>query len=162
MTNFLIFWALKVNEIFDNTFLIVLCVLIFALFFMMRKNYFLFSVLSVFVAEILIFSLKNIFQVARPDNPLIEVSGYAMPSGHAGNSFLISTLLTFYVFKTKLKKPLKILLATIFNIVALAISASRIILGVHTITQVIAGALVGIFVPIVVLQIMKFKKHKVS
>ncbi len=162
MNNYLIFWALKINEIFDNAFLIVLCAIIFTLFFMMRKNYFLFSVLSVFVVETLIFSLKNIFQIARPDNPIIEVSGYAMPSGHAGNSFLISTLLTFYVFKLKLNKPLKVLLVIIFNLVALAISASRITLNVHTVAQVIAGALIGILVPIIVLQIMKLKKHKVS
>ncbi len=162
MNNYLIFWALKTNEVFDNAFLIVLCAIIFTLFFMMRKNYFLFSVLSVFVVETLIFSLKNIFQIARPANSIIEVSGYAMPSGHAGNSFLISTLLTFYVFKLKLKKPLKVLLVIIFNLVALVISASRIILGVHTIAQVIAGALIGILVPITMLQIMKFKKHKVS
>ena len=162
MNTFLIASALKVNEVFDNSFLIVLCTLVFALFFMMRKNYLMFSVLSVVVGEILIFSLKNSLQVARPSNPLIEVTGYAMPSGHAGNSFLISTLLTFYVFKSKLKKPAKVLIAIIFNLVAIAIASSRVILRVHTIPQIIAGALIGILVPVIVFQILKAKKRKVS
>lgn len=162
MNTFLIDSALKVNEIFDNSFLIVLCTLVFALFFMMRKNYLLFSILSVAVGEILIFSLKNIFQVARPNNSLIEVTGYAMPSGHAGNSFLISSLLTFYVFKSKLKKPVKISIVIIFNLVALAIASSRVILQVHTVAQVFAGALIGIMIPVIVFQILKAKKRKVS
>ena len=162
MNSYLILSALKINEVFDNKFLIVLCVLMFALFFLMRKNYLLFSVLSVAVAEIVIFSLKNIFQIARPANPIIEVSGYAMPSGHAGNSFLISTLLTFYVFKSKFKKPTKIALGIIFNLIALSIASSRVILNVHTVIQVAAGAVIGILIPFIIFQILKAKKHKVS
>jgi len=63
-----------------------------------------------------------------------HVSVYAFPSNHAQTSFCIATLVFYY-------NPV---LSVFFYLTSLYVSYTRIKLGVHDLTDVIAGASIGV------------------
>lgn len=91
--------------------------------------------------------IKNIIQRVRPSYVphLVDQGGYSFPSGHATGAVLAwGTLafLTWYYFKDKYPKMMPYLIGfTIFMVVA--ISASRLYLGVHYLSDIIAGWSIG-------------------
>ncbi|WP_129703611.1 phosphatase PAP2 family protein [Priestia megaterium] len=109
------------------------------------------SELILFVAAILGSSilfriLKQIFQRERPNlHRLIEISSYSFPSGHATTAFAFYGVLAFLLWRhlpTQWGRTILILLSVIM---ILAIGTSRIYLGVHYPSDVLAGYLVSIF-----------------
>ncbi|MGH2106930.1 phosphatase PAP2 family protein [Aerococcus urinaeequi] len=91
--------------------------------------------------------IKYIIQRPRPSyvSHLVDQGGYSFPSGHATGAVLAwGTLafLTWYYFKDKYPKMMPYLIGfTIFMVVA--ISASRLYLGVHYLSDIIAGWSIG-------------------
>ncbi len=87
---------------------------------------------------------KFAFQRSRPEVGLIEQAGYSFPSGHATISvafygFLFFTLIHFVVnWRTRIN----LIFASVLLIAA--IGFSRIYLGVHYLSDVFAGYLVGL------------------
>lgn len=100
--------------------------------------------------------LKFIFGRERPLLPLIEVSGYSFPSGHALNSLvfygLVICMIQIYVNSKWVKTAFTIVLALLIT----AIGISRVYLGVHYLTDIIAGFCIGIIWLYTVLRITKF------
>lgn len=91
--------------------------------------------------------IKYIIQRPRPSyvSHLVDQGGYSFPSGHATGAVLAwGTLafLTWYYFKDKYPKMMPYLIGfTIFMVVA--VSASRLYLGVHYLSDIIAGWSIG-------------------
>lgn len=85
--------------------------------------------------------LKEVIAVPRPENALIEVTGYAFPSGHSAGAMFLALVVAF--LSRKLSSPLRLAVVTACVLSALAIGASRISLQVHTFPQVMAGFAVG-------------------
>jgi len=86
---------------------------------------------------------KNYFQVPRPVEALVEASGYAFPSGHAAGAFFLAIILASLAWK--LSPRYKNIIVAGCILLAIAITFSRIILHVHTWSQVLAGVCVGVF-----------------
>jgi undecaprenyl-diphosphatase len=90
--------------------------------------------------------LKLVFQRSRPELVhLVEAGGYSFPSGHAMNSFVFYGMLGFIlwqIFKGIYAKTISLLVC---SLLPLAIGLSRIYLGVHFATDVIAGFAAGGF-----------------
>lgn len=107
--------------------------------------------------------LKMLFERARPDDilPLIDQGGYAFPSGHSVTSMAFYGLLLFLVqARMEDRKKANALSAVLLLLIAL-IGPSRIYLGVHYPTDVLAGWAEGIFVATAVyLLAMKFMPEK--
>jgi YegS/Rv2252/BmrU family lipid kinase len=85
--------------------------------------------------------LKLVFDRTRPSfaEPLYEAGGYSFPSGHsagAGMFFTVAILFTIILTGRGLKRRL---LCTIFVLLALGVGADRIFLGVHYLSDVVAG-----------------------
>ena len=91
--------------------------------------------------------LKHGFHRDRPETaPLIVAHGYSFPSGHAMGSMLFFGGLAYVVFFTAERHPVWRFLGILGCLIAtLLIGASRIYLGVHYLSDVVAGFVAGLF-----------------
>lgn len=109
------------------------------------KIHTLFIVISMMASSILIPVLKNSFDRERPSMlRLVEISGFSFPSGHAMGSTIFFGSLATIIKHTDLNN--KALLMTVCATFILMISSSRVYLGVHYPTDVLAGVVIGLAV----------------
>ena len=88
-------------------------------------------------------AFKLLFQRARPDIlRLVQISGYSFPSGHSMTSISFYGLIVYLCLKY-LKQPVKYFIAGTLALLVPAIGISRIYLGVHYASDVIAGFSAG-------------------
>lgn len=89
--------------------------------------------------------LKNIVQRPRPEGyRIISETGYSFPSGHSMISTAFYGLLVYLIFKNVKNNKLKWLMCIFLSIIAIGICCSRVYLGVHYASDVIAGFLTSI------------------
>ena len=105
--------------------------------------------------------IKRIFQVPRPEIlRLYEASGYSFPSGHtmAATAFacICFTLAKDCWDKKSLQGRLLGFLLVLFPVL---MGLSRIYLGVHTLSDVLAAYCLGYFVSFLSLKILRTDKH---
>lgn len=119
--------------------IVALCAIsLIGLFWKYYKS--LFLVLNVIVSTIFNVVIKNIMMVPRPNIlRLTEETGYSFPSGHSMASVAFYGFVIYLILSSEMNKYLKIVLSTLFVILILVIGFSRIYLGVHNVSDVIAG-----------------------
>ena len=89
--------------------------------------------------------LKNIIERPRPNGFwLIEESGYSFPSAHAMTSFAFYGLLIFIIYKVVKTLWLQRLSTIILSLLIISVGMSRVFLGVHYTSDVLAGYLVSL------------------
>ena len=89
--------------------------------------------------------LKNIVQRPRPtEYRIIDESGYSFPSGHSMVSTAFYGFLIYLIYKKIKNKYLKWGLITTLSLLIISIGISRIYLGVHYTSDVLAGLLISI------------------
>ena len=104
-----------------------------------------FIALNLIIAALLNFILKNILQRPRPtEYRIIDQSGYSFPSGHSMVSMAFYGFLIYLIFKFVQNKKIKYLLISFLTILIILIGISRIYLGVHYTSDVLAGFLISI------------------
>ncbi len=107
---------------------------------------------------------KFILQRPRPtEYRIINEVGYSFPSGHSMISMAFYGFLIYLIYKQIKNKYLKISLISILSILIILIGISRIYLGVHYTSDVIAGFLVSISYLIVFIEFANkivFEKEK--
>ena len=107
------------------------------------------------------FILKNIIQRPRPvGHNLIKEKGFSLPSGHSMVSMAFYGYLIYLIYKHIKNKCLKIILITLLCILILSVGISRVYLGVHYTTDVIAGYLLGLSYLIIFIKIVENKNKK--
>ena len=100
--------------------------------------------------------LKNVFVRQRPNElRLIEETGYSFPSGHAMASTAVYGLLLYIVFREVKNKKIRNIACILQAILIFIIDMSRIYVGVHYASDVIAGTCLSIAYLILFIQIMK-------
>lgn len=88
--------------------------------------------------------LKIFFQRERPDNlPLLNELTYSYPSAHALNSFLVYMGISYFIFRVTKNVRLGIIASSISAFFIFIIGLSRIYLGVHFPSDVLAGFIGG-------------------
>ena len=91
------------------------------------------------------FTLKQIIQRPRPvGHRIIDENGYSLPSGHSMVSMAFYGFLIYLIYKNVKNKYLKTALIILLTLLIISIGASRIYLGVHYASDVLAGFLVAI------------------
>lgn len=141
--------------------MILLSLLVIAVLMLHRLNmHTLFFVISMTLSSILIPVLKNSFDRERPVIlRLIEIGGFSFPSGHAmGSTIFFGSLMNIIRHTGLNNKGALIGICAAFIIM---ISSSRVYLGVHYPTDVIAGIVAGVVV-ISLTSIVMHKKLKPS
>lgn len=92
---------------------------------------------------VLTLALKEVFRRARPPAPLTPAAGYAFPSGHALLSLCLYGFLAYRALRAGWPLLLRLAVAGGCAGLSLAVSLSRIYLGVHWPTDVVAGLAAG-------------------
>lgn len=112
---------------------------------------------------ILLFWLKTSFRRARPE-PFFDFplpSSYSFPSGHAFASFCFYGILAWLITARLQNRRLKITVWTTTVILVFLIGISRIYLGVHFPSDVVAGYAVGL-IWVVTVALADFLLHRKS
>jgi len=115
------------------------------------------SAASLTVSAVANYVLKIIFAVPRPDvRRLAEASGFSFPSGHAMNGAAFAGALAICAIKYH-KRPMKSRAKAALLVCAaayvLAVGFSRVYLGVHNPSDVIAGYAAGAIICVIVISI---------
>ena len=91
--------------------------------------------------------LKLVFERERPDvDPVVELSHYAFPSGHTTTATAVATALAIIAWPTRWRWPV-IAAAVLFS---LTMAWSRVYLGVHWPSDVVAGLALGLSIALFV------------
>jgi undecaprenyl-diphosphatase len=104
-----------------------------------------FVALSVIGGALLGTGLKALFDRPRPDlvPHLVEVSNASFPSGHAMNSAVVFLTLGALLASTHRSRRVRIYLISVAVGLTLAVGFSRVYLGVHWPSDVVAGWCIG-------------------
>ena len=145
-----------VTQLASPIFLVILTILLMV--FIKNNNIRKYICVNLIVSTILNFGIKNIVRRTRPEGfRIIEESGYSFPSGHSMVSMAFYGLLIYLIYKKVDNKYLKNCLIFLLSIIILLIGLSRIYLGVHYTSDVLAGFLLGISYLIVFVSVINEK-----
>ncbi len=113
-----------------------ICVMLFS---ETRRNAF-YITLNMLMCLLLNQGLKHIFMRTRPEgiNLIIE-GGYSFPSGHSMVSLALYGFFIYLIVHMKMKRSKKIIYSILLSLLVLLIGISRIYLGVHFASDVLAG-----------------------
>lgn len=101
--------------------------------------------INLIVITILNQIFKFILQRPRPtENRIINESGYSFPSGHSMISMAFYGFLIYLIYKYVKNKKLKYISITLISVLIIFIGISRIYLGVHYTSDILAGFLFSI------------------
>jgi membrane-associated phospholipid phosphatase len=117
------------------------------LFFHKRFKLLLGLIYSACGAGLFTYFLKLIIARDRPElvSRLVVESGFSFPSGHATTAFVAFPILAIVVYySSRIPNFLKHILIIVLSVFPFAVAFSRLYLGVHYFTDVVAGAMVGL------------------
>jgi undecaprenyl-diphosphatase len=129
-------------------FVTLLTVMVPALIFILRKKecYRLGLLIPANIALGALFNqiLKLIFERPRPELlRLVEETGYSFPSGHSMNSVIFYGLIAYLIIRRS-RHWSRYAVAAFLGVLVILIGLSRIYLGVHYASDVLAGFLIGL------------------
>ena len=114
-------------------------------FLFKNKRYGGFIFLNVFNIFVLNFVLKLLFMRDRPyELMIIDEVGYSFPSGHAMAAFGFYGFIIYLLWHFNLAKSAKIIFSVLLGVLIILIGVSRIYLGVHYASDVLAGYMVSL------------------
>lgn len=138
LTDMMIFFT-SIGSIEGVITISIISLLVIYLILKYRKESLIF-VIAILGSTVLNQTLKNIFQRERPTGyRLIEETGYSFPSGHAMAAFTLYLTLTLIIWNNTNSKLGHILVFISAISMILLIGISRIYLGVHYPSDIIAG-----------------------
>ncbi len=127
--------------------IIVLTLLILIVFFMRRQTFAAISFgLALFLEQLLALVVKYLVGRVRPEQALSLLSepGFSFPSGHALSATALFGIVAYYLFKTFSSHISRLSIISGYVITVLLVAASRVYLGVHYPSDVLASILLGI------------------
>jgi undecaprenyl-diphosphatase len=92
--------------------------------------------------------LKNIFERPRPDavyQAYLE-SGYSFPSEHTSLATALSVYVVYLVYRLSPSRTVRAITFCLALLIIAAVGFSRLYLGVHYVSDVVAGTILGAFI----------------
>lgn len=141
--------------------LILAILTILCIIFIKDKKYKILVPINILAITALNILLKNIFVRPRPDIlRIIEETGYSFPSGHAMASTAFYGLLIYIAHKKIENKKVRNTICVMLTILILMINISRIYVGVHYASDVLAGMCFSIAYLILITRILLMYERK--
>jgi membrane-associated phospholipid phosphatase len=125
---------------------IVMMLLLAAYFYVKKARYWLFTLLATVPGGMLLnVLLKYTFKRARPtfDDPLLTLPTYSFPSGHTSSATLFYGLLACYLVCTHRQWRRRVAIVAAACLMVALVGLSRIYLGVHYLSDVLAAVAIG-------------------
>lgn len=154
LTNFM-----KIITFFASTKFIFCLVIIFFIISLFKKKI-PFIINGLIIGETL---LNNIIKIiVKRDRPtlinLVTETSYSFPSGHTMAAVVFYGFLIYLILKSNINKPIKILSISVLSIIIILIMVSRIYLGVHYFSDVLAGMFLSISYLLTMITILEKKE----
>lgn len=132
--------------------------LIAYLYIKRRTQYILPLLFSVLGSTLTMFVIKNIFDRDRPGSIGFYLeTGYSFPSGHATIAMSLYGFLFYLIYKKNKSGVQKFLSLSILTFFILVIGLSRLYLGVHYLSDVVFGYVLGFIWILIALGVSKSK-----
>lgn len=105
--------------------------------------------------------LKNIFERPRPDlaYQAYAETGYSMPSQHAALATALSLYVVYLVYRLSPSRAVRSIVFCLALIVVAAVGFSRLYLGVHYMSDVVAGTILGALIAGISIMIERSLEH---
>ena len=151
-----------VTKLCNEKFIIIATLVVFLILLFKKKKIGFVLTLNVLLCSGLNTVIKHIFLRPRPVGlKLIKQGGYSFPSGHSMMAVAFYGILIYLVCKSNWNKRIKLILSSLLTILILLIGISRIYLGVHFASDVLAGFAISLSYLIIFISIMcKSNKNK--
>lgn len=133
-----------VTEFFDPVHILMYTIALLLLLWLQKKNTHLYQfVFSMGLGAIVILALKYGLRVPRPSHALIQETGYSFASGHAAISAIFFILIAHMYKKHISNRYMRYGFILLCTLMIFLVSVSRVYLGVHYFTDVLAGVAIG-------------------
>jgi len=141
---------------FANTISIIIVVIVLLL--ILKKDDGILLGISTLSSVLVNTIIKYIIRRDRPAHlRLIKQGGYSFPSGHAMISVAVYGILIYIINKNIKNKKLKVTLTTFLLFLIIGIGLSRIYVGVHFQSDVIAGFSLATVLLVLIINYLKFE-----
>ena len=143
--------ATALHYLFGLVSIVIISFIIF-LYLQYKKRYrdSLFFVIIMLVNAFFIWGLKILVQRPRSESGLFNYlySGYAFPSGHTASAVVFLGLIIYFSWKylKTRNKNAKIFITVILSLTDIIVGFSRLYLGIHWLSDVLGGFLLGLFI----------------
>ena len=150
-------------EFLDNYFILItqcgdvsfICGLVLGVILILRNKY---SLLYGCLAVDCALTYKIVKHIIRRDRPdvlkLIKQGGFSFPSGHSMISMCMYGCLIYVVLKKIKNKYLKWFLVFILSLLIVSVGLSRIYVGVHYLSDVVSGFILGLIILILYIELI--------
>lgn len=127
-----------------------------------KYHYLITLALSSAGGQFFVIFFKNLLQRQRPEiiNALTQENTFSLPSGHSFTAIVFYGLILYLVYKNLKSTSLKIAVAVLGILLILAIGFSRIYLGVHWPSDVLAGYSLGMAWVVTTITLLKIQENR--
>ena len=100
---------------------------------------------TIAIGALIVEVTKRLTERMRPDllDPVIQAVGYSFPSGHATNATVAYGVLGILVARQRWPTSIRVAIEVVLGAIVFGVGLSRVWLGVHYPTDVVAGWLLG-------------------
>lgn len=140
------FWV-WLGHLTDTVAMTVLTIVVGTLLFLKNHRRAALWLVTVMLLEFLAFTgLKMLIARERPqwDDPIQVLSTYSFPSGHATSSATAMSVAVVLTLMLVRRRQVRRTLVAVFVVFGLLVGSDRIFLGVHNLSDVVAGAALGV------------------
>lgn len=147
---------------FGSSQFMVACYVVLAIWLLIRKKRF-YAVVTVIAGVsgyFVVYFFKETFQRSRPYRQhILPLSNFSLPSGHACSGLLLYGIMSYLLWQSNQSWLIKISGTFFFLLLAFLIGLTRIYLGVHYASDVVAGFLLAAFFLSIVINLLERKNN---